>query len=77
LKLWDTFHEKARAEPIGSNGFDLFHVRFPVTLEYVDSADSYPFGWTNSQGKTVQSKISIQETYQALKALYDEGLTLS
>ena len=29
------------------------------------------------QGKTVQSKAGIQETYQALEALYDEGLIKS
>lgn len=84
-KLWNTFHEKDRVEPItrkqlewwGLDYFDLFHIHFPVALEYVDPADSYPSGWTNLQGKTVQSKASIQETYQALETLVDKGLTKS
>jgi D-xylose reductase len=84
-KLWNTFHEKERVEPItrkqlewwGLEYFDLFHIHFPVALEYVDIADSYPSGWINLQGKTVQSKASIQETYQALEALYDKGLIKS
>jgi D-xylose reductase len=84
-KLWNTFHEKDRVEPItreqlkwwGLDYFDLFHIHFPVALEYVNPADSYPSGWTNLQGKTVQSKASIKETYQALETLVDKGLTKS
>jgi len=84
-KLWNTFHEKDRVEPItreqlkwwGIDYFDLFHMHFPIALEYVDPADSYVSGWTNLQGKTVQSKASIQETYQALETLVDKGLTKS
>jgi len=84
-KLWNTFHEKERVEPItrkqlewwGIDYFDLFLIHFPVALEYVDPADSYPSEWTNLEGKTVQSKASIQETYQALEALVDKGLTKS
>lgn len=83
--MWNTFHEKDRVEPItrkqlewwGLDYFDLFHIHFPVALEYVDPADSYPSGWTNLQGKTVQTKASIQETYQALETLVDKGLTKS
>jgi len=84
-KLWNTFHEKDRVEPItreqlkwwGIDYFDLFHMHFPIALEYVDPADSYVSGWTNLQGKTVQSKASIQETYQALETLVDKGLAKS
>lgn len=84
-KLWNTFHEKERVEPIvrkqlewwGLEYFDLFHIHFPIALEYVDPADSYPSGWTNLQGKVVQSKATIQETYQALEALVDKGLIKS
>jgi len=84
-KLWNTFHEKERVEPIvrkqlewwGLEYFDLFHIHFPVALEYVDPAVSYPSGWKNLQGKVVQSKATIQETYQALEALVDQGLIKS
>ena len=84
-KLWNTFHEKERVEPIvrkqlewwGIEYFDLFHIHFPIALEYVDPADAYPSGWANLQGKIVQSKATIQETYQALEALVDQGLIKS
>lgn len=84
-KLWNTFHEKERVEPIvrkqlewwGLEYFDLFHIHFPVALEYVDIAHSYPSGWTNLEGKVVQSKATIQETYQALEVLVDQGLIKS
>jgi len=84
-KLWNTFHEKERVEPIvrkqlewwGLEYFDLFHIHFPVALEYVDPDVAYPSGWTTPQGKVVQSKATIQETYQALEALVDKGLIKS
>jgi len=84
-KLWNTFHEKERVEPIvrkqlewwGLEYFDLFHIHFPVALEYVDPADSYPSAWKNLQGNIVQSNATIQETYQALENLVDKGLIKS
>ena len=68
---------KKQLEWWGLEYFDLFHIHFPVALEYVDPTDSYPSGWTNLQGKVVQSKATIQETYQALEALADKGLIKS
>ncbi|KAF9041654.1 D-xylose reductase [Panaeolus papilionaceus] len=84
-KLWNTFHEKDRVEPItrqqlqwwGIDQFDLFYIHFPVALEYVDPKDSYPSGWSNLQGKVVESKASIQETWQAMENLVDLGLAKS
>ncbi|KAF8908558.1 D-xylose reductase [Gymnopilus junonius] len=84
-KLWNTFHEKERVEPIvrqqlewwGIDYFDIFYIHFPVALQYVDPKDSYPSGWTNLEGKVVQSKASIQETWQALEHIYDIGLAKS
>jgi len=81
-KLWNTFHEKERVEPIvrqqlewwGLEYFDIFYMHFPVALEYVDPKDSYPSGWNNLEGKVVESKASIQETYQAMEPLVDLGL---
>ena len=61
----------------GLEYFDLFHIHFPVALEYVDPADSYPSGWKNLQGNVVQSNATIQETYQALENLVDKGLIKS
>ncbi|KAK7047855.1 D-xylose reductase [Paramarasmius palmivorus] len=84
-KLWNTFHEADKVEAItrqqlqwwGLEYFDLFLIHFPVALEYVDPAVSYPSGWHNLEGKVVQSKATIQETYQALEKLVDLGLTRS
>ncbi|KAL7271230.1 D-xylose reductase [Rhizina undulata] len=81
-KLWNTFHEKERVRPItkqqlewwGLEYFDLFLIHFPVALEYVDPAVSYPSGWTVNGTDVKQSKASIQETWQALEELVDEGL---
>ncbi|KAJ3512849.1 hypothetical protein NLJ89_g3279 [Agrocybe chaxingu] len=84
-KLWNTFHEKERVEPIvrqqlewwGIDYFDVFYIHFPVALQYVDPKDSYPSGWTNLEGKVVESKATIQETWQALEKLVDIGLVKS
>jgi len=84
-KLWNTFHEKERVEPIvrqqlewwGIDYFDIFYMHFPVALQYVDIKDSYPSGWHNLEGKVVQSKASIQETWQALEHIVDLGLAKS
>jgi len=84
-KLWNTFHEKERVEPIvreqlkwwGIDYFDVFYIHFPVALEYVDPKDSYPSGWHALDGKVRQSKASIQETWQAMEHLVDIGLVKS
>ncbi|TFK19277.1 D-xylose reductase [Coprinopsis marcescibilis] len=81
-KLWNTFHEKEHVEPItrkqlewwGIDYFDVFYIHFPVALQYVDIKDRYPTGWTNLEDKVVESKASIQETWQALENLVDLGL---
>ncbi|KAF9525239.1 D-xylose reductase [Crepidotus variabilis] len=84
-KLWNTFHEKERVEPIvrqqlewwGIEYFDVFYIHFPVALQYVDPKDSYPSGWNTLDGKVVESKASIQETWQAVEHLVDIGLAKS
>ncbi|KAF8970081.1 D-xylose reductase [Flammula alnicola] len=84
-KLWNTFHEKERVEPIvrqqlewwGIDYFDIFYMHFPVALEYVDPKDSYPSGWKNLDGVVKQSKATIQETWQAVEHLVDIGLAKS
>ncbi|PPQ94399.1 hypothetical protein CVT25_002487 [Psilocybe cyanescens] len=84
-KLWNTFHEKERVEPIvrqqlewwGLEYFDIFYIHFPVALQYVDPKDSYPSGWNNLEGKVVQSKAPIQETWEAMENLVDLGLAKS
>lgn len=57
--------------------FDVFYVHFPVALQYVDPKDSYPSGWHNLEGKVVQSKASIRETWTAMEHIADLGLAKS
>ncbi|CUS12051.1 unnamed protein product [Tuber aestivum] len=45
-----------------------------VALEYVDPAVSYPSGWRTPDGSLKPIKASIQETWQAMEELVDEGL---
>lgn len=86
-KLWNTFHDGDRVGPIarrqladwGIDYFDLYIVHFPVALRYVDPEVRYPPGWEYSgkEGDVQQSKASIQETWQAMEKLVDEGLARS
>ncbi|KAG0138168.1 NADP-dependent oxidoreductase domain-containing protein [Tuber indicum] len=81
-KLWNTFHENERVKPItktqlewwGLEYFDLFLIHFPIALEYVDPAVSYPSGWKTPDGSIKPIKAPIQETWRAMEELVDEGL---
>ncbi|CAZ81303.1 unnamed protein product [Tuber melanosporum] len=81
-KLWNTFHESERVKPItktqlewwGLEYFDLFLIHFPIALEYVDPAVSYPSGWKTPDGSIKPIGAPIQETWRAMEELVDEGL---
>jgi D-xylose reductase len=82
-KLWATFHEGDRVEPIcrrqlsdwGIDYFDLYIVHFPVALKYVDPEVRYPPGWAYDGKDDVQpSGASIQETWTAMEDLVKKGL---
>jgi len=83
-KLWATFHEGDRVEPIarrqlsdwGIDYFDLYIVHFPVGLKYVDPEVRYPPGWAYDGKDDIQmSGASIQETWTAMEGLVKKGLT--
>ncbi|PQE15936.1 hypothetical protein CJF31_00008538 [Rutstroemia sp. NJR-2017a BVV2] len=86
-KLWNSFHDQERVGPIcrkqladwGIDYFDLYIVHFPVALRYVDPEVRYPPGWqySDKEGDVQQSKATIQETWQAMEKLVDEGLAKS
>jgi len=85
-KLWNTFHEGDRVEPIakkqladwGIDYFDLFIVHFPVALKYVDPEVRYPPGWAVDGKEDYQlSKASIQETWTAMESLVEKGYAKS
>lgn len=83
-KLWNTFHDKERVEPIcrkqladwGIDYFDLYLIHFPVTLEYVDPSVRYPPGWHYDDAGTEirPGKATIQETWTAMEGLVAAGL---
>jgi D-xylose reductase len=85
-KLWQTFHEKERVEPICRRQladwqvdyFDLFLIHFPVALEYVDPEVAYPPGWhCNDKNEVRWSKATNEETWGAMEGLVEKGLTRS
>lgn len=86
-KLWNTFHDSERVEPIvrrqladwGIDYFDLYLIHFPVALEYVDPSQRYPPGWHYDDAGTEMrpSKATIQETWTAMEKLVDAGLSRS
>ncbi|CCX05990.1 NADP-dependent oxidoreductase domain-containing protein [Pyronema domesticum] len=81
-KLWNTFHEADKVEPIvrqqlewwGLEYFDLFHIHFPVSLAYVDPAVSYPSGWHYTDGTVKTVAAPIHTTWAALEKCVDAGL---
>ncbi|GAB0137678.1 NAD(P)H-dependent D-xylose reductase (XR) [Epichloe bromicola] len=85
-KLWQTFHDKEKVEPICRRQladwqvdyFDLFLIHFPVALEYVDPSVRYPPGWFYDGKSEVRwSKTTNQQTWEAMEILVDGGLTKS
>lgn len=85
-KLWQTYHEKDRVEPICRKQladwqvdyFDLFLIHFPVALAYVDPSVRYPPGWFYDGEREVRwSTATNQETWAAMEGLVDAGLARS
>jgi D-xylose reductase len=84
-KLWNTFHDGERVEPIvkkqladwGLEYFDLYLIHFPVALEYVDPSVRYPPGWHYQGDEIRPSKATIQETWTAMESLVAKGLSKS
>ncbi|KAB5578475.1 aldo/keto reductase [Coniochaeta sp. 2T2.1] len=85
-KLWNSFHDKERVEPIvkkqladwGIDYFDLYLIHFPVATEYVDPSVRYPPTWHyDGKDEIRPSKATIQETWSAMESLVDSGLARS
>lgn len=86
-KLWGTFAEYDRVEPIarkqladfGIDYFDLYYIHFPVALRYVDPEVRYPPGWTYSgkDGDVQPIKAPIARTWAAMETLVEKGLAKS
>lgn len=86
-KLWNTYHEPERVEPImkkqladwGLDYFDLYIVHFPVAIKYIDPEVRYPPGWfVDDAGTKVEyAKASLADTWHAMEAVKEKGLTKS
>ncbi|OQD73029.1 hypothetical protein PENDEC_c017G00034 [Penicillium decumbens] len=84
-KLWNSFHDGDRVEPIcrkqladwGVDYFDLYIVHFPISLKYVDPSVRYPPSWTNEAGELELGNATIQETWTAMESLVDLKLARS
>ncbi len=84
-KLWNSFHDHDRVEPIckkqlkdwGIDYFDLYIVHFPISLKYVDPSERYPPGFTYDGKNVVPGNATIQETWQAMEKLVENGLAKS
>ncbi|KAJ5762937.1 hypothetical protein N7533_001618 [Penicillium manginii] len=80
-KLWNTYHEAHRVQEIAQKQladwqvdyFDLYLIHFPISLKYVDPAVRYPPGWFYEDQRVETSTASIQETWQAMEKLVDQG----
>lgn len=55
---------------------DLYVVHFPVALKYQDP-DKKALDWDDENGKVTPSKASLSETWAAMEAVKDKGLTKS
>jgi len=81
-KLWNTFHAKEHVQALakrqladwGLEYFDLFLIHFPIALKYVDPAHRYPPEWFGDDGKVYTQDTPIQETWEAMETLVDQGL---
>jgi len=84
-KLWNSFHDKDRVAPIckkqladwGIDYFDLYVIHFPIAIKYVDPSVRYPPGFFYEDNKVEFSNATLEETYHAMEALYEQGLIKS
>ncbi|KAJ2802173.1 hypothetical protein H4R20_003387, partial [Coemansia guatemalensis] len=83
-KLWNTFHAREHVkenfqrtlDDLGLEYLDLYLVHFPIALKYVPQEQCYPPKWNHGpDGPIIPVNIPFRETWEAMEALYDEGLT--
>ncbi|KAF1954975.1 Aldo/keto reductase [Byssothecium circinans] len=70
--------KRSIADGLVKRYIDLFLIRFPCALEYVDPAkNAYP-GWWLEGGKTAApARVPIRETWEQVEALVDQGIAKS
>ncbi|KAJ1843933.1 hypothetical protein H4S02_002043 [Coemansia sp. RSA 2611] len=82
-KLWNTFHAhehvkenfQCNIDDLGIDYIDLYLVHFPMALKYVPQLERYPPEWRDGgDGPVVPAKVLFHETWEAMEALYNDGL---
>ena len=85
-KLWNTFHRPEHVRPacersladLGLDRIDLYHIHFPIALEYVDFATRYPPEWFHDpdaeQPAMRPVDVPLTDTWGAMQELHAAGL---
>lgn len=85
-KLWNTFHRPEHVRPacerslhdLGLDYLDLYHIHFPIALEYVDFETRYPPEWFHDPDAAAPRMhpidVPLTETWGAMEELVDAGL---
>lgn len=85
-KLWNTYHDPEHVRPalqkslddLGLDYLDLYLIHFPISLMYIPIEERYPPGWVFNPDaenpKMEFSEVPIQQTWQAMEELVDDGL---
>jgi len=88
-KLWNTYHAAEHVRPaltrtlsdLGLDYLDLYMVHFPIALKYVPPETRYPPGWffdpEAERPRMEPVAVPMQETWQAMEELVQEGLVRS
>ncbi len=84
-KLWNTYHAKEHVKPalektladLQLDYLDLYMIHFPIAQPFVDFNERYPPEWITDLaiGKMELAAVPLFETWQAMEALYEQGLT--
>ena len=85
-KLWNTYHRPEHVQPacertlddLGVEAVDLYHVHFPIALEYVPFETRYPPGWHHDPDAAAPRMqpidVPLTETWHAMEQLHEAGL---
>lgn len=89
-KLWNSFHHpdhvkmalKRTLSDLDLEYVDLFYMHFPIAFKYVPFEEKYPPGFytgaeDEKKGHITEADVPLIDTWKALEACVDEGLTKS